>query len=43
MLAVEGSWAGFALREKRAELMRMIGDKLARNAVSAADVDLVVR
>jgi hypothetical protein len=27
--------------EKRAELMRMIGDQIARNAVSSADVDLV--
>jgi hypothetical protein len=27
--------------EKRAELMRMIGDQLARNAVSPAEVDLV--
>jgi hypothetical protein len=27
--------------EKRAELMRMIGDQIARNAVSSAEVDLV--
>jgi hypothetical protein len=41
MLAVAGSLGWLSPAEKRAELMRMIGEQLARNAVSAADVDLV--
>jgi hypothetical protein len=38
-LAARLGWLSPA--EKRAELMRMIGEQLARNAVSPADVDLV--
>jgi hypothetical protein len=41
MLAVAGSLGWLSPAEKRTELMRMIGEQLARNAVSAADVDLV--
>jgi hypothetical protein len=41
MLAVAGSLGWLSPAEKRVELMRMIGEQLARNAVSAADVDLV--
>jgi len=41
MLAVAGSLGWLSPAQKRAELMRMIGEQLARNAVSAADVDLV--
>ena len=38
-LAARLGWLSPA--EKRAELMRMIGDQLARNAVSSAEVDLI--
>ncbi|TMH46081.1 MAG: hypothetical protein E6H60_15245 [Betaproteobacteria bacterium] len=41
MLAVAGSLGWLSPAEKRAELMRMIGEQLARNTVSAADVDIV--
>jgi hypothetical protein len=41
MLALAGSLGWLSPAEKRAELMRMIGDQLARNAVGPAEVDLV--
>jgi hypothetical protein len=40
MLELAGSLGWLSPAEKRAELMRMIGDQLARNAVSPAEVDL---
>jgi len=40
MLALAASLGWLSPAEKRAELMRMIGDQLARNAVSPAEVDL---
>jgi hypothetical protein len=40
MLELAGSLGWLSPAEKRAELMRMIGDQLARNAVSSAEVDL---
>ena len=33
-------WAGFRPAEQRAEIMRMFGEQLARNAVGSAEVDL---
>jgi hypothetical protein len=41
MLELAASLGSLSPAEKRAELMRMIGDQLARNAVSPAEVDLV--
>jgi hypothetical protein len=41
MLALAGSLGWLSPAEKRAELIRMIGDQLARNAVGPAEVDLV--
>ena len=41
MLALARSLGWLSPAEKRAELMRMIGDQVARNAVSPAEVDLV--
>ena len=41
MLELAAKFGWLSPAEKRAELMRMIGDQLARNAVSPAEVDLV--
>jgi hypothetical protein len=41
MIELAGSLGWLSPAEKRAELMQMIGDRLARNAVSPAEVDLV--
>jgi hypothetical protein len=41
MLVLAGELGWLSPAEKRFELMRMIGDQLARNAVSPAEVDLV--
>jgi hypothetical protein len=41
MLELAAKFGWLSPVEKRAELMRMIGDQLARNAVSPAEVDLV--
>jgi hypothetical protein len=41
MIALAGNLGWLSPSEKRAELMRMVGDQLARDAISPADVDLV--
>jgi hypothetical protein len=41
MIVLAANLGWLSPTEKRAELMRMIGDQLARNAVSPAEVDLV--
>ena len=41
MIELAGSLGWLSPTEKRAELMGMIGDQLARNAVGSAEVDLV--
>src|SRR6266581_8727842 len=41
MVGLAGALGWLSLSEQRAELMRMIGDQLARDAISPADVDLV--
>ena len=41
MLDLAGNLGWLSSEQKRSEIMRMIGDQLARNAVSPAEVDLV--